>query len=257
MANQWDVLPEELAVRARRARRVLVLTGAGMSAESGVPTFRDEGCGLWAQFSPEAMATERGWRQDPDLVWGWYLWRIGLIQNTQPNAGHRALADWARRLAGDNRRVDIVTQNIDDLHERAGSEVLAHLHGRLDQFHCLECGRPGVPDLSVLSQQPQQRVPPSRCQFCDGDLRPSIVFFGEALDPDDIDASVAAAENADLTLVVGTSSIVYPAAALPGIAREAGCYVVEVNPNPSGLEVDLRWRTTAAVGLPELVASLE
>lgn len=208
--QKLEPLPPELLERARSARRVLVLTGAGMSAESGVPTFRDESAGLWARYSPEAMATEEGWRADPELVWAWYLWRIGIVNSTSPNAGHEALARWAG-LIGEGlplQRVDIVTQNIDDLHERAGSAVLAHLHGRLDRFHCIDCGLPGQPDLSMASREPVLHVPPSPCESCGGDLRPSIVFFGEPLDATDIDASVEAAQRADLTLVVGTSSIV-------------------------------------------------
>ncbi len=258
MSRQWDPLPRELEEQARQARRVLVLTGAGMSAESGVPTFRDESAGLWARYSPEAMATEEGWRADPELVWAWYLWRIGIVAATTPNAGHAALAQWARRRSPNAslERLDIVTQNIDDLHERAGSEVLAHLHGRLDRFHCIDCGSPGTPDLSQASEKPQLRVAPSRCVMCGGDLRPSIVFFGEPLSSADIDASVAAAKSADLTLVVGTSSIVYPAAALPGIALQAGSFVAEINPEPTGMNCHLPWRTTAAVGLPELLDAL-
>ena len=129
--QKLEPLPPELLERARSARRILVLTGAGMSAESGVPTFRDESAGLWSRYSPEAMATEEGWRADPELVWAWYLWRIGIVNSTSPNAGHEALARWAG-LIGEGlplQRMDIVTQNIDDLHERAGSVVLAHLHG--------------------------------------------------------------------------------------------------------------------------------
>lgn len=143
--------PPELLTQARSARTVLILTGAGMSAESGVPTFRDESAGLWAHYSPEAMATEEGWRTDPSLVWAWYLWRIGIVRSTSPNAGHSALARWAALAGGalPLQRLDVVTQNIDDLHERAGSEVLAHLHGRLDRFHCIDCGRPGDPDLRL------------------------------------------------------------------------------------------------------------
>lgn len=256
--QKLESLPPELLERARSARRVLVLTGAGMSAESGVPTFRDESAGLWARYSPEAMATEEGWRADPELVWAWYLWRIGIVNATSPNAGHEALARWAG-LIGDGlslQRMDIVTQNIDDLHERAGSVVLAHLHGRLDRFHCIDCGLPGQPDLSMASREPVLRVTPSPCESCGGDLRPSIVFFGEPLDGTDIDASVEAAQRADLTLVVGTSSIVYPAAALPGLAARAGSFVVEVNPDPTSLDCDLHWCTTAAIGLPKLVDQL-
>ena len=247
-------IPSPLLERAEAAQRVLVLTGAGMSAESGVPTFRDESAGLWRRYSPEAMATEEGWRADPELVWAWYLWRIGIVTGTQPNAGHHALGLWQH--SGAPERLDIVTQNIDDLHERGGAEVLAHLHGRLDRFHCIDCGTPGTPDLSAASAEPVLRCPPSPCRHCGGDLRPSIVFFGEMLDPTDIDNAVEAAQRADLTLVVGTSSVVYPAAALPGLARRSGSFVVELNPDPTGIDCDLQWPTTAAAGLPSLVAAL-
>jgi NAD-dependent deacetylase len=256
--KKLEPLPAGLLDRARAARRVLVLTGAGMSAESGVPTFRDESAGLWARYSPEAMATEEGWRADPELVWAWYLWRIGIVNSTSPNAGHEALARWAGLIGGNLalQSLEIVTQNIDDLHERAGSGVLAHLHGRLDRFHCIDCGLPGQPDLSMASSDPTLRVTPSSCESCGGDLRPSIVFFGEPLAEADIDASVAAAQQADLTLVVGTSSIVYPAAALPGVAMRSGSFVAEINPEPTDLDCDLHWCTTAAVGLPQLVDQL-
>ena len=256
--QKLEPLPLELLDRARSARNVLVLTGAGMSAESGVPTFRDESAGLWARYSPEAMATEEGWRADPELVWAWYLWRIGIVNSTFPNTGHEALARWAGLIGGGLPllRMDIVTQNIDDLHERAGSSVLAHLHGRLDRFHCIDCGLPGRPDLSMASREPVLRVPPSPCESCGGDLRPSIVFFGEPLEATDVYGSVEAAQRADLTLVVGTSSIVYPAAALPGLAMRGGSFVVEVNPDPTRLDCDLHWCTTAAIGLSQLVDQL-
>ncbi|MDO5065737.1 MAG: NAD-dependent deacylase [Propionibacteriaceae bacterium] len=247
-------VPSALLEHARAAQRVLVLTGAGMSAESGVPTFRDESAGLWHHHSPEALATEEGWRADPGLVWAWYLWRIGTLSRTRPNAGHCALGSWQR--SGVVERLDIVTQNIDDLHERGGSKVLAHLHGRIDRFHCIDCGLPGVPDLSPAATEPVLRCPPSPCHHCGGDLRPGIVFFGEMLDESDVDKAVEAARQADLTLVVGTSSVVYPAAALPGLAQRSGSFVVEINPNPTDVECDLRWQTTAASGLPALVAAL-
>ncbi|MDO5081921.1 NAD-dependent deacylase [Arachnia propionica] len=254
MTEHPDQVPAPLLEHAAAARRVLVLTGAGMSAESGVPTFRDESAGLWHSHSPEVMATEEGWRADPALVWAWYLWRIGIVASTQPNAGHLALGGWQR--SGTLERLDIVTQNIDDLHERGGAEVLAHLHGRLDRFHCIDCGLPGDPDLTAASGAPVLRCPPSPCSGCGGDLRPGIVFFNEMLDPTDVDNAVAATQQADLTLVVGTSSVVYPAAALPGLARRSGSFVVEINPHPTGMDCDLQWPTTAALGLPALVEAL-
>ncbi|PIE99565.1 MAG: NAD-dependent deacylase [Propionibacterium sp.] len=247
-------LPPDLIQRAKLAKNILVLSGAGMSAESGVPTFRDEEAGLWHQYSPEDLATEDGWRADPQLVWGWYLWRIGVINTTTPNAGHLALAQWAQ--LNSSIKFNIVTQNVDDLHERAGSKVLAHLHGRIDEFRCIDCAKPAQADLTNIPTTPQLRIPTQKCA-CGGDLRPNIVFFGENLDPIGLEASFQAAQHADLTIVVGTSSVVYPAAALPNIAYDSGSYVVELNPNPTNLGCQLHWATTAAIGLPELVSAIK
>ena len=150
-------VPARIADLARTARRITVLTGAGMSAESGIATFRDAGTGLWARFDPAQLATEDAFRRDPALVFGWYAWRLGRVREASPNAGHAALALWAR-----HRPVSIVTQNVDDLHERAGSDVLAHLHGSLAAFRCLDCGRPyagPIPDAAD-----DGRLDPPRCE---------------------------------------------------------------------------------------------
>ena len=251
--------PPDLVEAARAARRVVVLTGAGMSAESGIPTFRGTRSGLWERFDPMALASPSGWAADPELVWGWYLWRVGLVRAAQPNAGHVALAQWARSAP-----VRVVTQNVDDLHERAGSADVVHLHGSIMAFRCSECGAPYDSGLVVAaaaaaSGRPALRVAPPRCLVCaQGLVRPGVVWFGESLPLGAFEAAVAAVEEADLVLVVGTSGLVHPAAQLPMVARQVGAFVGEINPEPtqtSGLAHEV-WRSTAASAIPALVHTL-
>lgn len=243
-------VPHRVAALVADATRITVLTGAGMSTESGVPTFRDAQTGLWARFDPERLATEAAFRADPGLVFGWYLWRLGLVRRAQPHAGHRALADWARRA-----ELRLITQNVDDLHERAGSEVLAHVHGSLAAFRCFDCDAPYHGDLPTPDDD--GRAEPPRCSACGGRVRPGVVWFGEPLPARAFVDAVQACRDADLVLVVGTSGLVYPAAGLPDVARAEGIRVVELNPSPSAVSgsADHVWRTTAAVGLPALVAA--
>lgn len=246
-------VPAPIAALARDARRVTVLSGAGMSAESGVPTFRDAQAGLWARFDPAQLATPEAFRRDPALVFGWYAWRLQLVRAVAPNAGHRALAAWARHPGVELR---IVTQNVDDLHERAGSPVLAHLHGSLAAFRCSACGRPH--DELVGPPDEHGRLEPPRCAACGAAVRPGVVWFGEPLPAADFAAGVQACRDADLVLVVGTSGLVYPAAGLPDVAASEGVDVVELNPEPTPVSrvAAHAWRTTAAAGLPALVAAL-
>lgn len=237
---------------ARTASRIIVLTGAGMSAESGISTFRDAQTGLWKDVDPKALASPEGWAADSDLVWGWYRWRAALVRRSEPNAGHVALASWQGRA-----HVDIATQNVDDLHERAGATVLSHVHGSLFEPYCSDCGTRGaVEDTDDEPAEADQRVPPPECPLCGGLIRPGAVWFGESLPEDAWRAAEKAVREADLVLVVGTSGVVYPFAGLPAIARSAGATVVEVNPVETEVSdmADHRWRTTAAVGLPALVA---
>lgn len=249
------VPPAALREWAATARTVTVLTGAGMSAESGVPTFRDAQVGLWEEFDPMTLATPGGWRDDPELVWAWYLWRHHLVARVQPHAGHRALAEWSRRA-----EVLVATQNVDDLHERAGSQVLTHLHGSLFAFRCDTCGEPYTEPLPVcdVDGEPPLRLPPPPCPRGDGRIRPGVVWFEEMLPPGAFELAEEACFRADMVLVVGTSGLVYPAAVLPDLARGAGIPVVEINPAATELtpRVDVSWRVTAAVGLPALLAAL-
>ncbi|MCK0092651.1 NAD-dependent deacylase [Rhodococcus sp. HNM0563] len=234
------------------ARRIAVLTGAGMSAESGVPTFRDAQTGLWEKFDPAALATPEAWNDDPSLVWAWYQWRVELVRRVQPNAGHLALSDWGRATD-----MQITTQNVDDLHERAGSAVLAHLHGSLFEPRCADCG--SAAEVPEPPAAPVERLEPPVCADCSGLVRPGVVWFGEMLPEQPWEAATASLREADLLLVVGTSGVVYPAAGLPSLARRHGVPVVEINPDDTDLsdQADHVWRTTAAVGLPELVSAIQ
>lgn len=248
-------LPDEVVAAVSRARRVLVLTGAGMSAESGLATFRDAQSGLWETFDPSQLATPEAWAADPPFVWAWYAWRIRLVRDATPNAGHRALADLAA-----HRAVSVVTQNIDDLHERAGSAVTAHLHGSLLELRCVDCHEPYA-DPPALPATPVERLSPETCPACGGDVRPGVVWFGEMLPQEAVQATEDVIETlrpGDVCLVVGTSGLVYPAAGYPAMARSQGATVIEVNPDESGVSdmCDHVVRGTSAEVLPALVAAV-
>jgi NAD-dependent deacetylase len=249
-----DTVPAAIADALHRTidggGRICVATGAGMSAESGIPTFRGTHDSLWSRFDPMRLATAEAWRADPALVWGWYRWRMQLVRDARPNAGHVALADLAHRVP-----LSLVTQNVDDLHERAGSAVDAHVHGSLFALRCFACGRAHDNALDDYVDG-QQQVAPMRCTACGDAIRPGVVWFGEALPDDAWDAATDAATRCALMLVVGTSGLVYPAAGLPALARRHSATVVEINPEPTALsaEADHVWRSTAALALPQLLA---
>jgi NAD-dependent deacetylase len=244
-----SVLPAHIAERLRAARSILVLSGAGMSAESGVATFRGARGGLWSEHDPAQLATAQAWRADPALVWGWYLWRMAQVRHAQPHAGYHALAALRSRVPA----LHIVTQNVDDLHERAGLADVIHLHGDLFAHRCFACTRPhahvAIPDAAAHT--PLLRVEPPRCAHCGERIRPGVVWFGESLPEAAWNAAVTLANRCDLLLVVGTSGVVHPAAGLPAIARSAGATVVEINPEDTELSAsaDLCLRTSAALGL--------
>ena len=243
---------EEVLEALRGASRVVALTGAGMSAESGVPTFRDAQSGLWEQFDPSQLATPEAWRADPPFVWAWYAWRMQLVRGVEPNAGHRALTELA-----DHREVSVVTQNVDDLHERAGSPVAAHVHGSLFSLRCGLCGEPHTADVE-LPAEPVERLDPPTCAVCEGDVRPGVVWFGEMLPEGAVaatEAAIDALEPGDVALVIGTSGVVYPAAGYPAMARAEGATVIEVNPDETEISDMCHHvvRGTAAEVLPEIV----
>lgn len=242
---------EQAVKLATNARKVTVFTGAGMSAESGLETYRDDVTGLWERVDPQAMASISAWAQDPEPMWAWYLWRATLAQRARPNSGHAAVATWARQ-----GNVTVVTQNIDNLHERAGTPDVIHLHGSLFAWRCTICSRPYR--IRELLEEPVERLTPPACPLCGNAIRPGVVWFGEPLPQQEWARAETAIANSDLLVIVGTSGVVQPAASLPLIALEMGIPVLELSPAETELTrfADLSWRTTAATGLPDLVAAL-
>jgi len=236
----------EVAARAvlAEASRVVVFTGAGISAESGVPTFRGPG-GLWKTFKPEQLATAEAFAKDPKLVWEWYGWRRALVAGCEPNPAHRALAAWMRARQG----VTLVTQNVDDLHERAGTPSLIKLHGSLSVDRCSRCDyRRDVPPGALYD-------PPPLCPACGAPLRPDVVWFGEMLPEDQLVAAEQAACRAEACLVIGTSGAVYPAAGIVHAAREAGARLIVVDPGTTEYDrmTDLKLTGPAGELVPPLL----
>jgi len=235
-----------LIAALRDARHIAVLTGAGVSAESGIATFRDAQTGLWARFRPEELATADAFRADPKLVWDWYAWRRELVAKAQPNAGHYAIV----RLASLVPRFDLITQNVDGLHARAGSVDPIELHGNIHRVKCFE-------EDTVVAIWSDSGVVPPRCPRCGGRLRPDVVWFGEMLPPEALMRAEAAARACDVFFSVGTSAAVYPAAQLPVTALESGATVVEVNKDATPLSRLAAFSLRGASGeiLPRLVAA--
>jgi NAD-dependent deacetylase len=246
------VTPEGLAAAARALRgasSVVITTGAGMSRESGIPTFREAQDGLWARFDPAELATEEAFRRDPGRVWSWYAHRLQAITACAPHAGHLAVA----RLQELLREVTLVTQNIDGLHQLAGSRGVIELHGSIRRYSCLDRRHP-----AALRDDPAAEAPPP-CDRCGSPLRPDVVWFGEILPEEAVSRAWEAAARCGVMLVVGTSGIVYPAAALPQVAREAGATVIEVNAAASGITplADIFLQGPAGRLLPQLVRAVE
>lgn len=243
------VLPDAL----RAARHVVVFTGAGVSAESGIPTFRDALSGLWERFDPAELATADAFRRDPALVWGWYEWRRMQVLQAQPNAAHRAIAALAQHVP----RLTLITQNVDDLHERAGGQAVIHLHGSLHHPRCFACARPPSEPLAPPAEpEGGRRLEPPRCRHCGGRLRPGVVWFGESLPAQALNTAFEAADSCDVLLSIGTSGVVYPAAQVPERAWLAGALLAHINPQPVGThtEREVLLRASAAELLPRLLA---
>lgn len=256
MENPKPTVSDVLLQRMRAARRVMVLTGAGISAESGLATFRDPETGYWSRFNPDELASRDGFVRDPRRVWAWYALRRQKMRAAAPNPGHYALA----RLQDIYPEVAVVTQNIDGLHARAGSRDVIELHGNLAHFRCFE------EDIPVEYDEPADTAPirdddrdswpeVPRCPRCGGRLRPDVVWFGESLPGEQWNRAEDSALACDLCLVVGTSAMVYPAAVLPTMARRSGALLVEVNPEPTELTrtAALSLRGPAGEMLPWLV----
>ena len=239
---------ERARVALAGAMRVTALTGAGISAESGIPTFRGAG-GLWNAYRAEDLATPQAFARDPCLVWEWYAWRQGLVAKAEPNAGHRALVTLERRLApGD---FTLVTQNVDGLHARAGHREPIELHGSLWRVRCTDCG-----SERELAGPVGEALPPE-CAECGGIERPGVVWFGEELPEDAFDAAVTACRQCAVVLVVGTSGVVQPAASLAEVARAAGATVIDVNPEALGPASGRRIALAGPAGtiLPQLLGA--
>ncbi len=247
--------PEGLASAARalaEARRVLVSTGAGMSRESGIPTFRDAQEGLWARFSPQELATEAGFRANPRRVWSWYAWRRRRIESCAPHAGHAALVELEARVP----ELTVVTQNIDGLHQAAGSGEVIELHGSIRRLKCLDGGHPFAGERPPQLDEEEADPPP--CPRCGSPLRPDVVWFGELLPPEATQRAWELACRCDVMLVVGTSGTVWPAAELPHVAGRAGATVIEVGPQPSEITrvATIYLQGAAGTLLPALVQAV-
>jgi len=237
---------EELVTRLRAARAVVVVTGAGVSAASGVPTFRGKD-GLWRNFRSEDLSTPEAFAHDPRTVWEWYDWRRSTIAGCKPNAAHDVLAKWSARPG-----FTLITQNVDGLHERAGTANVIRFHGSIWELRCAaECGAPAWEDRT----SPLPSLPPTS-PSCGGLARPGVVWFGETIDPDVLERSSVAAEGAEVFLSIGTSAQVYPAAGLVHLAKRAGAFTVEINPGASDAShtVDLPIAAPAEDALPMLDA---
>jgi len=244
--------PLSLITALRAATRVVVLTGAGVSAESGIPTFRDKQTGLWEKFDASELATPYAFERDPAFVWGWYESRRTMVLYAQPNPAHLALAAIAALVP----QFTLITQNVDDLHERAGSRDVLHLHGELSRPYCESCRRShvlpaGIPELPTEGA----RIQPPRCEFCGARIRPGVVWFGESLPAGTFESARESAAQCDVFFCVGTSSLVQPAASLTDLAIDAGATTIQVNPNSTDIDnlVTFSLRGPAGTVLPQLV----
>ncbi|MEM7124914.1 MAG: NAD-dependent deacylase [Chloroflexota bacterium] len=234
-----------------QANHVTCLTGAGVSAESGVATFRDPQSGHWSKFDPEQLASQTGFRRDPGLVWRWYMERLSAATRVaRPNPGHIALAELARMVSA----FTLITQNVDNLHEQAGSQDVIHLHGNISDFFCNGCRK-----TYALQEEERTAEMPPTCSHCGDMVRPGVVWFGEQLPAHEIHRAWEAAQTCDVMLVVGTSGIVYPAAHLPYLAQDRNATVIDVNPEEDALSAmaDIHLAGPSGQILPQIVAVMK
>lgn len=241
------VIPPPLLEALAAARSVVVATGAGVSAGSGIATFRDRQSGLWSKYRPEDIATPEAFARNPVLVWDWYQWRRKRLSEVQPNAGHDALAEMERLLPG----LTLVTQNVDGLHGKAGSRNIVEFHGNIRRNRCVDEG-------TLSEWDPRTTERPPRCETCGAYLRPDVVWFGEALDKEVLKSAFEAAGRCDVFLSVGTSSVVEPAASLAIRAAGNGAFVAEINPESTPLTASAQavLRGPSEVLLPALLDAL-
>lgn len=246
MNAETNHMIEALADALAAAHTVTVLTGSGLSADSGVPTFRDIQDGLWSQYRPEDLASPEAFEHDPATVWQWYRARRQELTRVEPNAGHQALAGLERRLPD----LRLITQNVDGLHQRAGHRGVVEFHGSLLGNRCHREGR-------IVQVDDATDTPPA-CPHCGGPVRPDVVWFGEPIREEAIAAATTAARCCDLFIAVGTSAVVQPAAGLADLAREHGARIAEVNTGDTALSasVDFGIRARAADALPKLIEAL-
>jgi len=249
MTTMNDLI-DRAAERLAAARRVTCLTGAGVSAESGIPTFRDALTGLWSKFDPMTLASQEGFAANPGLVWRWYMDRLSWVEEAVPNPGHVALAELEKLMP----TFTLITQNVDNLHEKAGSADVLHIHGSLARFRCNRCHAP-----YTLKPEDEGAQEPPRCLNCGGPVRPDVVWFGEMLPYEVLRGAQQAALTCDVMLVVGTSGVVYPAAELPYTAKSAGAFVIDVNPDPSAISsmADVFLQGMSGEVVPLLAAAVE
>ena len=245
-SNTVTDIPLALIIALQRAKHVVVFTGAGVSAESGIATFRDALTGLWERFNVADLATPEAFQSDEELVWGWYEWRRMRVLRAQPNPAHLAIAALARHVP----KMTVITQNVDDLHERGGSVGVLHLHGSLHHPRCSVCGNAHtLPPGTLKEPEGGRRLCPPPCHRCGESVRPGVVWFGEDLPVKELSHATAAASGCDVLFVIGTSGLVQPAAIIPPLARRAGAMVVQVNPVRSHLDGACTWSLRGAAGV--------
>ncbi len=248
--SQSYQIPAKLIRSLQTAHQVAVLTGAGISAESGVPTFREAQTGLWSRYDPQELATPQAFRRDPKVVWEWYSWRRSLVSQAEPNAGHYALATMEKLIEDTKAQFKLITQNVDGLHQRAGSEGIIELHGNINRTKCFLEGIP------VEEYACSEDIPP-RCPVCGGPLRPDVVWFGENLPAQALKSAWDIARTCDLFFSIGTSTVIEPAASLPYIALNHGAVVVEINLSDTPLTQQATYALHGPAGyiLPALLLS--
>lgn len=240
-------------------QRICILTGAGISAESGIPTFRDKQTGLWENYGAEDLATPEAFARDPKLVWSWYQWRRQVVADKKPNPAHDALAQWQYHSQSSGQQITLITQNVDDLHEQAGSTA-THLHGHLWRNRCSQCKTP-YQKQSRGSYSSADTMDYSEalinCPHCNGYIRPDIVWFGEALPVQAWETAEQAAADCEAFISIGTSSLVYPAAGLAQLAKDNGAKIIEINPNPTpNAIVDITLAEKAGMVMPLFIQKI-